>query len=274
MERKLSRKESQQLLAQMLERFAEYCEKNNLRYYLVGGTLLGAVSHQGFITWDDDIDVGMPRADYERFLRLVKKRPVHPDYELLSASDGTLTLPFAELVHKKTRLERPSTSYIEEKYQVLQLALDIFPQDGWPSTTKQTKRLVRKASLYRAMNKLARARLGAGKTRAKAMLKLPAALLMKGIGCQRINAAMDRLAKRLDFDKSAYVGAVTYGIYGCGERCRREEVLAWKELPFEGRLYRAPGCLDSYLTAIYGDYMKLPPKEKQCSHGVTVWYVE
>ena len=65
--------ELQQKLLNMLSWFHDFCEKNNLKYYILYGTLLGAIRHKGFIPWDDDIDVGMPRDDYEKFLNICRK---------------------------------------------------------------------------------------------------------------------------------------------------------------------------------------------------------
>ncbi len=271
MERRLERQEVQKLLLEMLDAFAAYCRKHELRYYLVGGTLLGAVRHQGFIPWDDDIDVGMPRPDYERLLALAKEEPVAPQYRIISAEDDTLSLPFAEMIHLDTRLERPTSKYIDGDFRQLYLFLDIFPQDGWPESEQVARRLVRRTNFLRKLSTESRATLGAGTNVARIIAKTPAILLGRAIGTSRINRHLDKIARKYNYDLSKYVGAVTYGIYGIGERCEREAVFPLKEVTFENRVFWAPGCTDSYLTGIFGDYMTPPPKEKQVSHGLTVW---
>ena len=271
MERRLERQEVQKLLLEMLDAFAAYCRKHELRYYLVGGTLLGAVRHQGFIPWDDDIDVGMPRPDYERLLALAKEEPVAPQYRIISAEDDTLSLPFAEMIHLDTRLERPTSKYIDGDFRQLYLFLDIFPQDGWPESEQAARRLVRRTNFLRKLSTESRATPGAGTSVARIIAKTPAILLGRAIGTSRINRHLDKIARKYNYDLSKYVGAVTYGIYGIGERCEREAVFPLKEATFENRVFWTPGCTDSYLTGIFGDYMTLPPKEKQVSHGLTVW---
>lgn len=271
MERRLERQEVQKLLLEMLEAFAAYCRKHELRYYLVGGTLLGAVRHQGFIPWDDDIDVGMPRPDYERLLALAKEEPVAPQYRIISAEDDTLSLPFAEMIHLDTRLERPTSKYIDGDFRQLYLFLDIFPQDGWPESEQAARCLVRRTNFLRKLSTESRATLGVGTNVARIIAKTPAILIGRAIGTSRINRHLDKIAKKYNYDLSKYVGAVTYGIYGIGERCERETVFPLKEVTFENRAFLAPGCTDSYLTGIFGDYMTPPSKEKQVSHGLTVW---
>lgn len=273
-ERLLEGQEIHRLLADMLAAFADYCDRHTLRYYLVGGTLLGAVRHKGFIPWDDDIDVGMPRPDYERFLELVKEEPVGAEYEVVSAKAGDFTLPFAEMCHKNTRVERPSSEFIDEAAQILRLVLDIFPQDGWPEDKRQSERVVKYAAFLRFLNKEARAKPGEGKTPARKVLKIPMILIARSVGTSRILKKLDSYAQTYKYDNSRYVGAVTYGIYGLGERCLREEVIDFAQVEFEGRTFCAPGCWDSYLTGIYGDYMTLPPEEKRVSHGLRVWLKE
>lgn len=274
MERQLSQKEVHETLLQMLVAFAEYCNKHDLRYYLVGGTLLGAIRHKGFIPWDDDIDVGMPRPDYERFLDLVKEEPISELYDVISARENTLSLPFAEMIHKKSRLERPTSKYIDEDYQQLYLFLDIFPQDGWPENDATAKLLVKRTNFLRKLSTESRARLGGGTNLFKKLVKIPAILLGRAIGTNAINHHLDQIGKKYNYDLSKYVGAITYGIYGVGERCVREEVFPLTAVEFEGHSFCAPKCYDSYLKGIFGDYMTLPPKEKQVSHGLGVWLEE
>jgi lipopolysaccharide cholinephosphotransferase len=82
---------------------------------------------------------------------------------------------------------------------------------------------------------------------------------------------MDKVSRRYDYDNSAYVGAVTYGIYGPGERCGHDETAELTTVEFEGRTYCAPGHPEKYLTQIYGDYKQLPPPEKRTDHRMQVW---
>ena len=267
----LDKQQIQQVLKGMLDEFVAYCQKHGLRYYLVGGTLLGAVRHQGFIPWDDDIDVGMPRKDYERFLELVKREPINDHLIAISGEEGTLSNPYCELIHTGTHLERDSSQYIREKCQVLHLFLDIFPQDGWPESDEEAVKLARQMKHKRYMIQNARAKIGKGTSVGHIIAKTPVVLLMRCIGYQRVIDQMNRIATRYDYDHSKYVGAITYGIYGPGERCLHDEVVAFTNVAFEGKQYCAPGCYDTYLRQIFGDYMQQPPEEKRIDHKMIVW---
>ena len=273
-EKLLSKKETQQLLLDMLDQFTAYCEKHGLRYYLVGGTLLGAVRHQGFIPWDDDIDVGMPRPDYERFLKLVEKEPVSKDLKPVSDRNRKLYNAYCELLNTRTRLEKETSQYIREEGRILNLFIDIFPQDGWPEDDREAEKLAGQMKRLRYLALNGRARLGKGTSPLRMLAKMPVILLMKVVGSWRIVDKIDRIARKYDYDTSRYVGAITYGIYGSGERCLRTDVLPLTKVTFEGKQYYAPRRWDVYLGQIYGDFWKLPPKEKQIDHRMKVWYKE
>ena len=116
----------QQIELDILLAFDAFCKKYALRYYIDGGTLLGAMCYEGFIPWDDDIDVKMPRPDYERFILLAKELPAHIHLELPSKDNCEYL--FAKLTDARTLLiENPGA---DEKRSGIYV--DIFPMDGYP----------------------------------------------------------------------------------------------------------------------------------------------
>ncbi len=268
-EQVLNREELHRELEEMLHDFSLYCDEHSLNYYLVGGTLLGAVRHQGFIPWDDDIDVGMPREDYNRLIELQESAPIANDkYKLLIPEKGTSTVPYINLLHKKIFIERPTDRYIHGKYRIPNLYIDIFPQDGMPDSIEETEQLLKKMGQLRYLLHSSRAILGRGSSFARSLMKLPVLLMSKLYGNQRIVSRMNRMAKTHDFYNSTYAGCVVYGLYGKGERCIQNEIFPLRKMRFGKYEYNVPGCYDSYLSGIYGDYMKLPPEEKQKSHDI------
>lgn len=269
----LSLDEIHEELLAMMKQFAAYCDAHELRYYLVGGTLLGAIRHQGFIPWDDDVDIGMPRADYERFLDLAEKEPVAPNLLLLSGDRGTLSIPFAELVNMDTELERDTSEYIADRYQILHLFLDIFPQDGWPSDDAACEAVVKKGKKYLFEIQNSRAKCFHGTTLAKKILKTPVVLFERMKGNKHIVHDFCTWASSVaDYDSADYVGSITCVTGGMGERCDGRRTRALEKAQFEDASFYVPGSYDEYLRGKYGDdYMQLPPESDRVTHRMRVY---
>lgn len=248
--------------------FDRFCKLNKLKYYLAGGTLLGAIRHKGFIPWDDDIDVCMPRKDYEFFVKKFssEKNKLDVRCNLLNNFD----LPFAKIVDLYTIIE----SKFDESENNKHLWIDIFPVDGLPENIDEVKIIYDKCNFYRTILGLVTAKLGEGTTTFRKYAKYIFKPLAKLYGRKRCIDKIEQIAKSNPYETSKYVGAVTWGLYGTGERMLKSEFEKSVEVEFEGHKFPAFSCWDSYLRGLYGNYMELPPIEKRKTHNMTVYLKE
>lgn len=263
----LTLEEIHQRELKMLKLFVKICEEHDLKYYLAGGTLLGAVRHQGFIPWDDDIDVLMPRPEYERFQELVKDQPLRPEYEFHSSALGNLLDPFCKMFDLSTRVDK---DWVVDKYDC-NLWIDIFPIDGLPEDDGEIERIYRKMLAARRRLRFMKAKTGTGKSKLKIIVKpllKPFALLL--FGKNRTVRYMDRTAKTYPYENSRFVGGVAFG-YGPQEKMVRADYEPQVDVMFEGCVVKAPACYDYYLRALYGDYMEFPPEDKRQVHFMKIY---
>lgn len=251
-----------------LQQFITLCKEHRLTYYCVGGTAIGAVRHQGLIPWDDDIDVAMPRPDYDRFLELCKRQDLG-DYELATPERKGYPCHFAKLCDRRTTL-------IEKRDVpcVYGLYIDIFPIDGTAPDMAEAKRLLRK---YKQWNN----KLDAALTRHTLRQYLALALKPKEWGRMAVQTAaviigrervrryiihrLDSMARQYD-----YTTATLVANYDGAYREREIFPKAWTDTlcdkPFEHLTVKLPGNYDAYLKNIYTDYMQLPPVEQRVCH--------
>ena len=249
------------MLAEMLSWFHEFCREKGLRYYALGGTMLGAARHQGFIPWDDDVDIGMPREDYRRFQRLMAGAP-HPRYvlETPESKNRDFYYSFSKLYDTQTTLVENTRHKVRRG-----IYLDIFPLDGAGDSREEALALFRpihrRVQLLLALTTGIRQGRSARKNAAVCLLRLlPAYPLGK-----LLLRDLEQLCGRSAFDDCAWFGNLT-GNYGPRELMPRAYLGEPTLYPFEGLSIYGPREYDAYLTHLYGSWRELPPVEKRKSH--------
>lgn len=264
---RLSLREIQQEELNLLLQFHEFCKEKNLIYYLCGGTLLGAVRHKGFIPWDDDIDISMPRPDYERMIQMIRNKET--DLQVRAFELGNFEFPYAKLINPNLEVK---LEYSTSKASYLWL--DIFPIDGLPDSLKETEALYKKVHYLLVLLKIAQAKPGTGKSFVKKIIKLFVQPLLNLYGEKRLANHLKSLAQDTPYTSAKWVGGVTWGLNGIGERVPKNEFEKTVFLEFEGLQLPTFSCWEMYLKGMYGDYMKLPPEEKRLTHEMAVHRVE
>lgn len=255
--------EKKQLLFQLLCVLADFCDKHNLKYYLCGGTLLGAVRHKDFIPWDDDLDVMMPRPDFQRLYKIVQNESIGGNYIFVDYRQGKSIFPFGKIIDKNITVRCRCNTADEN------LWLDIFPIDGIPEDERESEKLLKQAQFYKSMLSASVSVFFKGSTKLKSILKTPKLIFAHAVGhdywCKKLNT----LCNLYEFEKSDYVGGIAWSC-GAGERMKKEEFLQSVEVEFHGQSFHAPACWHTYLQGLYGDYMTLPPMKQRYGHMMSV----
>ncbi len=259
----LSLKEIQETELELLLAFDRVCSEQGLRYSLGGGTLLGAVRHKGFIPWDDDIDVMMPRPDYEAFLNCCKVVPADFDLASHDTEEGYYNL-FAKLSDRNTIIIDELSQTADETG----ISIDVFPIDGLGETEEQAKKIFHKTDFHRELlNAAAWKRYFRSKTHSIVVepIRLAMYVLSRFTNPKKLIEKIEKENKKHPFEGSVYAGCV------CGSYREKEIMRTWTfenycDMEFEGHQLKAIQNYDEYLKKHYGDYMKLPPEEKQKTH--------
>ena len=269
MEQSAQLKLLQEIELENLRMLMDICEKNHLRYYLIGGSLLGAMRHRGFIPWDDDIDVGLPRPDYNRFVQIAKGYlPAHMDVKTMT-SDPNYKCYFTRLINNKKKIYWDHGQYTA----VIGVWMDVFPLDGLPENPLLRKLQVFRVKLNKALYKFTQIDyVSTNRTNRP----LSERVLIRFAQLTRIGKLMnadkrlkklDRALQRYDYDTSAYAWNFS-GCYGKREIVPHIQLGGSRTAQFEGMQVSIPEAAEDYLTSIYGDYMKLPPEDQRRSHEV------
>lgn len=263
--REIQFEEMKKIELNILIYFTEICEENNLRYYLGGGTLLGAVRHKGFIPWDDDIDVMMPRPDFQKLLSLSIN---NENYNIIKPGTAGYYYNFAKLVDTRTILEEKGIKVIDG----LGVYIDIFPLDGMPETPDARKKRFKELNSIR--KRINNTCLLKPKFHRNPFAYLNACRIYnsnKNIDLSSLQKKYLDSALKNSFDDSEFVFAAG-GAYGARDIFPGKWFEKEIELQFENLSVKAFNGYDFYLTQLYGDYMTLPPEDKRVTPHHSIVY--
>ncbi len=242
----------------LLDEFARLCEENDLTYYLFGGTLLGAVRHHGFIPWDDDIDVAMPRCDYEKFLAITEVKLSDKYYLQTRAKSDYYSKAYAKLRMNNTICVSSDAAKRSKRHSGIWI--DIFPLDNGTNQPRIYEKGRQKISSFLSNHIRMR----------KREEYLPLIHRMISLfPMQTLSKISDSL---LNGEGDYYI--CYSGLYANLYGIERETIAKVHydppiKLEFEGKKYKAPKDYDFYLRRIYGDdYMIIPPIDKRKAHNI------
>lgn len=243
----------------------ELCEKHGIRYALLGGSALGARRHRGFIPWDDDVDMGMLREDFDRFVEVARRELPDDLYLQYWLDDPHMGAPFAKVRRNNTlMLELSSTNTGGHKG----ISIDIFPFDNvadgfgqhlWKLQLKFFKRVVRHQTGY-TMNELP-LRLY--------LVDLPVRIISRLLPRERAKRKLHRLMTRFRDLQTDNVIAVGGAYDFRKDTLKRTWLSDLAPCEFEGRHFLCPADLDGYLAHMYRDFMSYPPVEqRRTTHAI------
>ncbi|MDR3156994.1 MAG: LicD family protein [Lactobacillales bacterium] len=239
------------------------CDKHNINYFLAYGTLLGAVRHKGFIPWDDDMDIGMLREDYEKFLKIADKE-LDSQYVLKHwFNDETYHLCFAKVMKKGTlALESASKRASEQGIYV-----DVLPYDNVIVSNQKQKKfiyvvarmLLIKCKVYPWLEKK-------GINIKKYIMYLPIRLFVVFFSRNFLIKKFDKMMRQYNFLNTEYV--CSFGDY-YRKSFKRMWLNEFMDLSFENLMFKSLKNYDEYLKIAYGNnYMQLPPKMERTGHSI------
>ena len=233
---------------QILIDVANFCDENNICYFLTSGTLLGAVRHKGFIPWDDDIDISMPRKDFERFILLSNKLP--KDYVFQATCvDSNYPNIMAKVRKIGTTMKEPVMAHLDIEHGIW---IDIFPLDEVLDVKKLEKRRKKIEIISTAI---------CYKLKTRKILKIRTEIicvLLGMIGVENLDKLRTKIMKKENDKNGQFITSFGSNL-GCTRLMFKKEVYFPVRLTrFEGQLFKVPNKTEEWLNGAYGDYNVLP----------------
>lgn len=259
----------QQMELDILKDFVAICDEHHLHYFAIAGTGIGAIRHKGFIPWDDDIDIALPRKDFEKALRLVKERYPDKYYVLNTEEDPNYPLMTTRLCIKGTRFQEEVLQDVDCPFGIF---LDLYPYDNMADG-----KLVYTVQAWSAwfwskiliLRSIPHPYLGFTGWKASAAQAIcgmvHSALKLFRVSPQWIYDQCIRQCKKYNHIKTKRMGypCDTSPHWNTIEKAKTFPVV---EYPFEDMMLKFPKDIHGMLVSFYGDYMQMPPEEKRKTH--------
>lgn len=263
--KKISLIEKKKLMLSMLEELDEFCQKNNINYFLTGGTLLGAIRHNGYIPWDDDIDIALLREDYERLLSEFVSKTGYVEI-INHRNKKNYIWPFAKMIHKKTLLIDNALHK-----SAIGVYIDIFPLDYIDASYENAKKQVKRAGRWRRL--LAIKHLEVSNKRAYIKnIVIVFARIFNIIPDRVLIEKIEKISRKYENKSESEFVCNFMGAYDVREIVERKDFDSAIKHVFEDKMFKIPIGYDDVLSRTYGDYMTLPPMEKRVGHHDTKEY--
>lgn len=252
---------------EIVKEIVRICDKHGLTYYMLGGTMLGAIRHGGFIPWDDDIDLGMPREDYEKLLQIAPQE-LKANYKLVNFyTDPNYQYYITRILDTDTKVEEER---IGNENRYTNASIDIFPIDGTPNNSLLRKIYYFRVLFHRALMSLCY-KDSIDRKRSRGTAEKILLWVMEHVPVEKLTTPykqkckIDKLLKGQKVEGSKYIGNIM-GAYRTREIVPAEFYGKGAFYTFEDMQLRGLEKYDEYLTYTYGDYMQLPPEDKRKTH--------
>ncbi len=274
--REMTLKDIQQVSLEILKDVHEFCEKNHIHYTLCGGTLLGAVRHNGFIPWDDDVDIAMPRPDYDRFIRLYNSSNGYKLYSAEIDDNVDVYLAFSRVCDVQRTLI--DTKQIPWSNQETGVWIDIFPLDGADNHKDVVNQHTKKVIQIWKICTFLRNSLGPlfTKSAIKPFIK---GIFLKAITFGQLKVLVNivvsahvRCCRRWNYRDSNCFSSFAYPQHGMKEYLPQTMLAQYELHQFETETFYVIKEHKEWLSRLFGNYMELPPVEKRITHDFNKRY--
>lgn len=248
---------------EILDEVVKVCQKYNINYFLCSGTLLGAIRHKGFIPWDDDIDIAMNQKDYYNFIEIAKKE-LSEKFEI----DCYTTNPKCSFSFTKVR--KKNTVYIEKKeglkagnYNKKGIWIDIFCYNNAYNDMQNNNKIFQKC---RRIFTFINIKLKTNYYNASFYKKIIYKIFLKLVTIKYLTNKLIKITTENKDNDSEFMCNFGGNLSFEKETIKREQIYPLSVVEFCGKKYNAPKNPDYYLKHLYGNYLKLPPKNKRITH--------